>query len=163
MIRGPCRNLNPENVYMKEGKCKNHYPKWFCEHTTHVKGSYPIYQRRDNHGKAKVRGHTLDNRWVIPYNPTFLVQFDYHINVEICCDIRAVRYLYIYVNKGHDKIMFRIAPNNSNFEVAEIADFQNARWVSSVEATWRIYEFPLHGMFPAVFQLQVHLPKFQTV
>ncbi|GAA0147726.1 hypothetical protein LIER_36573 [Lithospermum erythrorhizon] len=163
MMYGPCGDLNPENVYIKEGKCKNHYPKWFCEHTTHGKGSYPVYQRQDNHRTTKVRGHTLDNRWVIPYNPTLLVQFDCHINVKICCDIRAVKYLYKYVHKGHDKIMFRIAPENSNSEVDEIADFQNARWVSLVEAAWRIYGFALHSMFPAVLQLQVHLPKFQTV
>ncbi|GAA0187495.1 hypothetical protein LIER_34783 [Lithospermum erythrorhizon] len=88
---------------------------------------------------------------------------DCHINVETCCDIRAVKYLYKYVHKGHDKVLFRIAPENSNSVVDEIANFQNARWVSPVEAAWRIYGFPLHGMFPAVLQLQVHLPNFQTM
>ncbi|GAA0175867.1 hypothetical protein LIER_28963 [Lithospermum erythrorhizon] len=148
---------------MKEGKYKNHYPKSFAEYTSHGKGSYPIYQRRDNQRIAKVRGHMLDNRWEIPYNPTLLVQFDCHMNVEICCDIRAVKYLYKYVHKCHDKIQFRIAPENSNLIVDKIANFQNARWVSPVEAAWRIYRFPLHGMFPTVLQLQVHLPNFQTV
>ncbi|GAA0157577.1 hypothetical protein LIER_14817 [Lithospermum erythrorhizon] len=88
-----------------------------------------------------VRGQNLDNLWVIPYNPTLLVQFNCHINVEICCDIRAVKYLYKYVHKGHDKVMFRISADNSTSEVDEISSFQNARWVSPVEAAWRIYGF----------------------
>ncbi|GAA0169426.1 hypothetical protein LIER_43845 [Lithospermum erythrorhizon] len=108
-------------------------------------------------------GHKLDNRWVIPYNPTLLAQFDCHINVEICYDIRAIKYLYKYVHKGHDKVMFRIAPDNPQSNVDEISDFQNARWVLPVEVVWRIYWFPLHSMYPAVLQLQVHLSNFQTV
>ncbi|GAA0162828.1 hypothetical protein LIER_18839 [Lithospermum erythrorhizon] len=163
MMHGPCGDLNIENVCMREGKCKNYYPKCFAKYTSHGKGSYPIYQRRDNQRTPKVRGRMLDNRWVIPYNPTLLVQFDCHINVEICCDIRAVKYLNKYMHKGHDKILFLIAPENSNSEVDEIADFQNARWVSPEEATGRIYGFPLHVMFLTILQLQVHLPNFQTV
>ncbi|GAA0149257.1 hypothetical protein LIER_08483 [Lithospermum erythrorhizon] len=81
--------------------------------------------------------------------------------MEICCDKREVKYLYKYVHKGHDNVMFRIAPDNSNSEVDEITDFQNERWVYPVEAAWRIYGCPLHGMFPAVLQIQVHLPNFQ--
>ncbi|GAA0187494.1 hypothetical protein LIER_34782 [Lithospermum erythrorhizon] len=55
MMHGPCGHLNAENVCMKEGKCKNHYPKSFAEYTSHGQGSYPIYQRRDNQRTAKVR------------------------------------------------------------------------------------------------------------
>ncbi|GAA0153123.1 hypothetical protein LIER_11437 [Lithospermum erythrorhizon] len=163
MMHGPCGEMNPSNVCMKESRCKNHYPRTFAEYTTHGKGSYPNYRRRNDMRNAKVRGHLLDNRWVIPYNPTLLVQFNCHVNVEICCDIRAVKYLYKYVHKGHDKVMFRITSANSNFNIDEISNYQNARWVSPVEAAWRIYGFSLHGMYPTVLQLQVHLPSFQTV
>ncbi|GAA0172974.1 hypothetical protein LIER_41433 [Lithospermum erythrorhizon] len=109
MMHGPCGEINSSNVCMRDGRCKNHYPKNFTNYTTHGKGSYPNYRRRKDMRIAKVRGHLLDNSWVIPYNPTLLVQFNCHINVEICCDIRAVKYLYKYVHKGHDKGMFRIA------------------------------------------------------
>ncbi|GAA0178533.1 hypothetical protein LIER_42173 [Lithospermum erythrorhizon] len=112
---------------------------------------------------AKVRGHMLDNKWVIPYNVKLLAQFNCHINVEICCDIRVVKYLYKYIHKGHDKVLFCIAPNTPGSNIYEISDFQNERWVSPVEATWRIYGFLLNGMFPSVVQLQVHLPNFQTI
>ncbi|GAA0174745.1 hypothetical protein LIER_28076 [Lithospermum erythrorhizon] len=110
-----------------------------------------------------VRGHLLDNRWVIPYNATLLVQFNCHVNVEVCCDIRAVKYLYKYVHKGHDKVIFRITSDNLGSDIDEISNFQNSRWVSPVEAAWRIYGFPLYGIYPTVLQLQVHLPSFQTV
>ncbi|GAA0158769.1 hypothetical protein LIER_15712 [Lithospermum erythrorhizon] len=65
--------------------------------------TYPVYRRKNDGKVAKVRGRTLDNHWVIPYNPTLLAQFNCHINVEICCDITDVKYLYKYVHKGHDK------------------------------------------------------------
>ena len=39
----------------------------------------------------------------------------------------------------------------------EIQQFQQARYVSSSEATWRILDCPLHERFPPVMQLAVHL------
>ncbi|GAA0172637.1 hypothetical protein LIER_26425 [Lithospermum erythrorhizon] len=135
---------------MREDKCKNHYPKEFSNYTTHGKGNYPVYRRRDEGRPAKVRGQILDNRWVIPYNPSLLAEFNCHLNVEICCDIRLVKYLYKYIHKGHDKVMFRIGSDNEGSVVNEMTDFQNARWVSPVESAWRIYGFPLFGMYPAV-------------
>ncbi|GAA0149256.1 hypothetical protein LIER_08482 [Lithospermum erythrorhizon] len=53
MMHGQCGDLNPENVRIREGKCKNYYPRWFAEHTSHGKGSYPIYQSRDNQRTTK--------------------------------------------------------------------------------------------------------------
>ncbi|GAA0182186.1 hypothetical protein LIER_30332 [Lithospermum erythrorhizon] len=44
MTHGPCENLNASNVCMKDGKCKNHYPKEHTQYTTHGTGSYPIYR-----------------------------------------------------------------------------------------------------------------------
>jgi len=40
----------------------------------------------------------------------------------------------------------------------EIADYLNGRYISSVEACWRIFEFPMHGASPPVERLAVHLP-----
>ena len=55
---------------------------------------YPNYRRHNNNETVKVRGHILDNRWIVPYNPYLLAKFDYHINVEIYSTIKAVKYLY---------------------------------------------------------------------
>lgn len=48
----------------------------------------------------------MDNRWVIIYNLYFLVKSDFYINVEVCLIIKAVKYLYKYIYKGYDKILF---------------------------------------------------------
>nr|XP_016476652.1 PREDICTED: uncharacterized protein LOC107798197 [Nicotiana tabacum] len=62
-------------------------------------------------------------------------KFDCHLNVEICSDIKVVKYLYKYICKGHDKIAFSVHNNDTNAEIDEI---KAARWVSPPEAMWRL-------------------------
>ena len=84
MMHSPCGTLNPNNICMKKYRsCKNRYPKQFCDETTIGNDSFPRYRRQDNGASAKVRGHNLDNRWILPYNPYLLAKIDSHINVEI--------------------------------------------------------------------------------
>ncbi|XP_027166288.1 uncharacterized protein LOC113766278 [Coffea eugenioides] len=116
---------------------------------------YPLYRRRFDHQKVHVRKATLDNRWVVPYNPYLLTRYNCHINVEICSGIKAVKYLY--------KVAVYIAHPDGEAMVDEIQLFQDARWVSAQEAIWRIFEFNLNEMSPAVINLQVHLPGKQCV
>ncbi|XP_048551207.1 uncharacterized protein LOC125530835 isoform X1 [Triticum urartu] len=47
MMHGPCGVLNPKNVCMQNGSCKNYYPRPFNPSTLQGKDSYPIYRRRD--------------------------------------------------------------------------------------------------------------------
>ena len=42
--------------------------------------------------------------------------------------------------------------------IDEIERFQSGRWVSPLEAVWRIFAFDLYDMQPAVMPLQMHLP-----
>ena len=101
MMHGPYGALNSENICMKKtSRCKNHYPRDFCEQTTVGNDSFPKYRRRDDGTSVKVTGKDLDNRWVIPYNANLLAIFDCHINVEICSTIKAVNIytnIYIYI------------------------------------------------------------------
>ncbi|GAA0161915.1 hypothetical protein LIER_18122 [Lithospermum erythrorhizon] len=106
MMHGPYGNLNPKNICMKNGKCKNHYAKEFAEYTTHGKGNYPIYRRRDDGKSAKIMKAQM-----------------------------LMKYLTFKMHVG----------------------------LSPVEAMWRIFGFPLYGMYPAMLQLQVHLPNFQSI
>jgi hypothetical protein len=39
----------------------------------------------------------------MPYNLYLLRLFNYHINVEACGSIKAVKYLFKYIYKGHDR------------------------------------------------------------
>ncbi|XP_073362179.1 uncharacterized protein [Aegilops tauschii subsp. strangulata] len=84
------------------------YPRSFNENAAQGKDSYPVYRRRGDGRRAKVRGKMLDNRWVVPYTPYLLRMFNCHINVEVCSSIKAVKYLYKYIYKGHDKASFSI-------------------------------------------------------
>ncbi|KAM3202933.1 hypothetical protein P3L10_030559 [Capsicum annuum] len=82
MIHSPCGKNRPENSCMKDGQCKNHYPQPFSNKSLQGKDGYSIYKRR-NDGKAeKVRGMTMNNQWVVSYNPYLLTRYNYHINVE---------------------------------------------------------------------------------
>ena len=103
MMHGPCGVLNRDCPCTKgRDSCKNHYPRPYNEATLQGKDSYPIYRRREDGRQARVRGAVLDNRWVVPYNPYLLRLFNCHINVEACGSIKAVKYLFKYIYKGHD-------------------------------------------------------------
>ncbi|XP_042954753.1 uncharacterized protein LOC122291181 [Carya illinoinensis] len=158
MMHGPCGVLNPTNVCMKKnGCCKSQYPKSFASSMTVGNDCFPIYKRSDNGIIVKVRGHNLDNCWVVPYNPYLLATFDCHINVEICSTIKAVKYLYKYIYKGHDRVAFNLVSEQNNQQIDEIQQFQSARWIAPPEAMWRIYGFIVNEMYPAVYSLHLHL------
>ncbi|AQK61186.1 hypothetical protein ZEAMMB73_Zm00001d054073 [Zea mays] len=165
MMHGPCGSLNPNCPCTKgRASCKNHYPRPFCGATLQGKDSYPIYRRRDDGRKEKVRGYELDNRWVVPYNPYLLRLFNCHINVEACGSIKAVKYLFKYIYKGHDRasVVMRDA-SKADDDVDEIKQYRDARWVTPPEALWRIYGFELSQNSPPVMQLQLHLPNMHMV
>ena len=73
MMHGPCGALNLENICIKKTcRCKNHYPRDFCEQTTVGNDSFPKYRCRNDGASIKVRGKDLDNHRVIPYNAYLL-------------------------------------------------------------------------------------------
>ncbi len=163
MMHGPCGSLNRNNPCMKDGHCKCHYPRQFQTTTLQGKDSYPIYRRREDGETVRVRGHDLDNRWVVPYSPKLLRRYDCHMNVEVCSSIKAVKYLYKYIYKGHDRASVSVNDADDNHEINEIENFREARWVGPQEALWRIYGFDLNGISPPVLQLQLHLPGMHLV
>ncbi|XP_021729724.1 uncharacterized protein LOC110696679 [Chenopodium quinoa] len=126
MMHGPCGKMNPKCPCMKmNGRklvCKNGYPKDYMLESANNKDGYPIYRRRQTGEKVKIRQDELDNQWVVPYNPYLLLMFDCHMNVEVCSTIKAVKYLYKYVYKGHDRISYKISAMNDN-KVDEIEQF----------------------------------------
>ena len=48
-------------------------------------------------------GKTINNGWVVPYNPYLLLRC--HINMEICISTMASKYLYKYLTKEPDRAM----------------------------------------------------------
>ncbi|XP_027151874.1 uncharacterized protein LOC113751927 [Coffea eugenioides] len=72
MMHGPCGAMNPNCPCMKQHLgCKDNYPKEFTETTRHSHNSYPLYRRRDFQQSIIVRGHPLDNRWMVMVSSSY--------------------------------------------------------------------------------------------
>ncbi|KAH8973324.1 hypothetical protein BDL97_01G040400 [Sphagnum fallax] len=168
-MHGPCGAAFPNAPCMEEGKCKKKYPRKFQSETVTDVNGYPIYRRRDTGHTVLVHGIELDNRWVVPHNVYLSTKYDAHINVEVCNNIRAVKYLFKYVYKGHDRATVEISRQSDNategnvVETDEIKRYLDCRYVSTSEAAWRIFKFDMHERFPTVERLQYHLPNQQMV
>ncbi|XP_063903784.1 uncharacterized protein LOC135123221 [Zophobas morio] len=84
MIHGPCGNLR-KSPCMKGGCCSKKYPRILLKETQTGDDGYPKYRRRgpaDGGFTVEIHGVTLDNRWVVPYNPVLSRTFAAHINIE---------------------------------------------------------------------------------
>lgn len=104
MIHGPCGPPNPKSPCMEDGKCSKQYPKEFCEKTVQLADGYPKYRRPENGLSVQKNGILLDNRWIVPYKLYLCSKYSAHINVEIGSSVTAVKYLYKYVYKEHDRL-----------------------------------------------------------
>ena len=173
MVHGPCGSINPQSPCMQDGHCSKRYPKQYITETHLGSDSYPLYKRSnpDNGGQVSTItmrigssciNQKVDNRWIVPYNKLLLRSMNCHVNVELCMSIKSIKYVSKYVHKGCDQAMFTLQSNHGR-QVDEISDYQNARYVSSNEAAWRILEFPIHERDPPVQQLAVHLENGQRV
>jgi hypothetical protein len=85
------------------------YPRKFQYETVIDINRYPIYQCKNTGHIILVHGVELDNRWVVPHNIYLSIKYDAHINVEVCNNIREVKYLFKYVYKGHDRATVKIS------------------------------------------------------
>ncbi|XP_044585994.1 uncharacterized protein LOC123266031 [Cotesia glomerata] len=179
MLHGPCGDWCLIN-----GVCSKKFPKNFRNETNMDENGYPHYRREDKGITITRNNHVFDNRHVVPYNPTLLQTFNCHINVEIVSSVRAVKYLYKYVFKGHDKAAITINGtlpnttgetnvndhhpsrngNDSNInDHNEIRNFVDARYVGPVEAVWRIVSKNLQDKSHSITRLPVHLPNQHSI
>ena len=108
-------------------------------------------------------GFAYDNRWVAPYNAWLSLKFNCHINIDICTNIDAVKYIYKYVYKGSDRAMVSVSEGNMNQAHDELREYQDGRYVGASEAAWRLLRFPMHKEYPTVVRLAIHLPDQQQV
>lgn len=154
MTHGPCGPGYPTAKCMLDGggKCDKGYPKRWCEQTTFVDGSYPEYAR-PNDGVTWVKnGFTFDNRWVVPFNPYLTKKYNAHINVEVAKGVHAIKYLAKYVYKGSDRATLAVGDRYD-----EISMTLQGRYISPVQAVWRLMEYATHQEKPAVMMLPFHL------
>ncbi|XP_028791347.1 uncharacterized protein LOC114747221 [Neltuma alba] len=107
------------------------------------------------------------SKYVVPYNAQLLWLFQGHLNVEKTNQSRAIKYLFKYISKGHDRVIARIyhndEPSSSQRDFDEISHYLNCRYISACEGAWRIFSFDIHRRYPSVERLSFHLPDQQAV
>ena len=161
MIHGPCGAQNEDSPCMKNGVCSKGFPKPFNERTTITEDSY-ARTRRLNTGQPTFTGpgnrFRVDNRWVVCHSKYLIWKYRCHINVESIASVKAIKYIYKYVYKGHDRTTMQFGTAQD-----EIRHYLDARYVSSCEATWRLYFFEVQDHQPSILRLAVHLPQQQPV
>jgi hypothetical protein len=79
----------------------------------------------------KNQQYKVDNCYVVAYSCYLLWKYQCHINVKCIASIKAIKYIYKYVYKGHDGTIAEIARNNN-----EVQQYLDARYVSACEALW---------------------------
>jgi len=161
MVHGPCGAQNTNSPCMERGACSKGFPKPFNERTSITEDSY-ARTRRLNTGQTIHTGHggryQVDNRWVVCHSKYLIWKYRCHINVESIASVKAIKYIYKYVYKGHDRTTMQFGTAHD-----EIKHYLDARYVSSCEAVWRLYFFDVQEHYPSVLRLAVHLPQQQPV
>ncbi|GJY78997.1 DNA helicase [Tanacetum coccineum] len=178
MMHDPCGIANPSATCTQNStRCKNDFPKEYCNQTYIDKSGFVHYKRRDTGVTTTRQNVSLDNRYVVPYNKQLLLAFYAHINVAYCGWTMLIKYLLKYISKGTDRVVACISKSNSpsvnndtgastsrpQVVIDEIKNYLDARYVSPHEACWRIFEFEIHYREPTIQLLAVHLQNMQQV
>lgn len=142
--------------------CSKRFPKAFSDHTVPSESGYPRYRRRNDPQTAftkrlKGKDISVDNRWVVPYNPYLTWRYKAHINVEICRGVDVVKYITKYVYKGPDRTTLQLHLHD------EVYQYLESRYLGPSEAVWRLLSFRVHEEYPPVAPLAVHLPDMQPI
>ena len=176
MMHGPCGQFNEASPCMIQDAlgnsvCSKKFPKDYQPSTITRDDGYPSYRRR-NDGRSHVvrlrdndgayHDYHMTNNWVVPYNPYLSKKYNAHINVEVCASVQAIKYINKYIYKGSDQTTLKTTRQGQN-ENDEIAKYLNGRYISPVEAAYRLFEFPMHEESPAVTPLAIHLEMEHSV
>ena len=119
-----------------------------------------VYRRRGQQ-RAELRRHTVNDSWVVPYNPHLLMKFNCHMNVEVCITVKSVKYIFKYIHKGNGAAHIEIRQNYLNHD--EILQHLNARYVGPHQAVFRIMQYKMREKSHTIIRLAVHLPLQQNI
>ena len=72
---------------------------------------------------------------------------------RFCSSVKVIHYICKYICKGSDG-HFKLEDVN---RMDGVRQYQMGRYVSSNDAIWRMFGFPIHERNPIVFTLAVHL------
>jgi hypothetical protein len=155
MIHGPC-GVGTYSPCMKDRRCSKFYPKKFVSRTSFDQSGYPIYRRRDLGVTVLKKDFLSDNRSVVPYNPSLIMKYQTHVNIEFCNKSNCIKYLFKYITKGVDRVTTSLEVDYEE-NVDEIKQFYDCRYLSPSESIWRTFGFDIHNRWTAVQRLTFHL------
>ena len=115
----------------------------------------------DEYGRVKYRRRSEQDAWIASYIPALLKLLQCHIHVDVCFTANVVLYLYKYLYKEPNTTKFNIVQRKAMLPRLEIDDYQNARYLSSTEAAWRILRYHITSNSPSVTAIGIHLPDQQ--
>jgi hypothetical protein len=88
-IHGPCAGHNSNAACLENGRYTKKYSRPFSDGTSIGEDGYPLYRPETSFDRmAQGTRVTVDNRWVVPYNPYLTRRY-----MEICSSIKAIKYL----------------------------------------------------------------------
>ena len=152
MVHTPCGTQNPNVPCMVNGTCSKGFPKPFRVETSVTDDSYARTRRRNTGQTFEVRHNQVDNQWVVCHSPYLIWKYRCHINVESIASVKAIKYIYKYVYKGHDCTTMEFGRCRD-----KIKQYLDAHYISSCEALWHLFLFDMQKQVPNVVHLQVHL------
>ena len=179
MIHTPCNRddtetydpLDSHPCHGEDGKCTKGFPYRLRDETLLKDNSYAQTRRRSElHGGNVIRWKkkgadgqwcSVDNGYVIRYNPKILLKYECHANLEMCQGLASLKYVCGYMTKGYDMACFRLL--KEKYKDDEIGFFENGRFIGAHEALWHLWSFPMFTNKPAVVALDVHLPNNQSI
>lgn len=83
-IHGPC-DTGDCICLDAQGRCTKKFPKAFREESAVGENGYAEPSRPDDGPRIEYsNGKVAHNGFVVPYNPHLLLEFDAHVNVELC-------------------------------------------------------------------------------
>jgi hypothetical protein len=125
----------------------------------------PMYRAHSNWRSVIIRSNEFTNWDVVWCNLYLTLKNDPHINIEICSDMQAVKYIYKYVYKGHYWVTVQLHQQvpQDGWVPDEISYFLDRRYVSASEVCWRIFRSNLFYSNPVIIRLVVYLPNQQQV
>ncbi|XP_072078076.1 uncharacterized protein [Arachis hypogaea] len=104
MVHGPCGHHNKKSPCMINRHCSKFYPKPFRTRTIIDGAGFLKYRRIDNGRSIYKKNVELDNCYIVPYNPSLVLKYGCHINMEHTCQTSAIKYLFKYIHKGNDRV-----------------------------------------------------------
>jgi hypothetical protein len=153
-----------------ENRCNKRFPRPYSIETILEKNRYPTYRRPSPEDGGEVYAkkisskvtELLDNSHVVPTSLFILGKYKCHNNIEWIGHQDCLDYITKYIMKGCDMAYVRLKRNIDGTQTVDYDEYTHCfkvRFMTAIEACWRIYSLPSVEMSHCVYRLWVHLPN----